>query len=49
MLVPAAHQKLDISLLSVKYFVIPLVGSAAQHGLGFSGPLFMSVCFGLYV
>lgn len=23
----------------MKYFVIPLLGSAAQHSLGFSGPL----------
>lgn len=37
---------------SVKCFVIPFIGPAAQHGLDFFssffllGPLFMSVCFG---
>lgn len=41
---PSAHEKLNISLPSVKYFVIPFVGSAAQHGLGFFLGLFLCLC-----
>lgn len=47
----ATHDKPNTSLPSVKYVVISFTGSAAQHSFGvfFSGPLFMSVCFGPYV
>lgn len=42
--VPSAHEKLNISPPSVKYFVIRFVGSAAQHGLGFFLGLFLCLC-----
>ncbi len=42
--VPVAQEKLDVSLLSVKYVVLPFVGSAAQHGLGFFLGLFLCLC-----